>query len=80
MKLIIIYILLSFGFSVDKNGTTSATFLEIDIGGEITCMGGAGVSHVDDASSTYWNPAGLAFSKKKSIIFYESIMDCRNSA
>ncbi len=69
MKLIIIYILLSFGLSVDKNGTTSATFLEIDIGGEITCMGGAGVSHVDDASSTYWNPAGLAFSKKNQLFF-----------
>jgi len=66
---IFIILLFSVGLSVDKNGTTSATFLEIDIGGSITSMGGAGVSHVNDASSSYWNPAGLAFSKKGQLFF-----------
>ena len=32
-------------------------------------MGGAGVSHVNDASSSYWNPAGLAFSKTGQLFF-----------
>ena len=68
MKFLII-LLFSIGLSVDKNGTTSVTFLEIDVGGTITSMGGAGVSHVNDASASYWNPAGLAFSKKSQLFF-----------
>ena len=32
-------------------------------------MGGAGVSFVNDGSSTYWNPAGLAFSNKGELFF-----------
>jgi len=66
---ILLILLLSFVFSVDKNGTTSATFLEIDVGGKITSMGGAGVSHVNDASSSFWNPAGLAFLNKSQLFF-----------
>ena len=68
-------------YAVSKNGTTSANFLEIDIGGYITSMGGAGVSFVDDASSTYWNPAGLAFLKKREILFMDQswIADIKHS-
>jgi hypothetical protein len=46
-------------FGVNRNGTTTANFLEIDIGSPGTAMGGAYVSVVDDVSSVFWNPAGL---------------------
>jgi len=65
----IIILIISITFCVDKNGTAASSFLEIDIGGDITSMGGAGVSHVNDASSSYWNPAGLAFSKTGQLFF-----------
>ena len=66
---ILVVFFISSLFGVNKNGTTASTFLEIDVGGSITGMGGAGVSFVSDASSTYWNPAGLAFSKKGELFF-----------
>jgi hypothetical protein len=46
--------------SVTKVGTTAAGFLAIDIGPRATAMGGAYVSRVNDATSMYWNPAGIA--------------------
>jgi hypothetical protein len=46
--------------SVTKVGTTSASFLGIDVGPRGTGMGGAFVSVVDDATAMYWNPAGVA--------------------
>ena len=39
--------------------TTSAAFLEIGPGARSIGMGGAYVSVADDASSIYWNPAGI---------------------
>ena len=50
---------------VSRNGTTTLNFLEIDIGSSRAAMGGAGVSYVNDASASFWNPAGLAFLNKK---------------
>jgi hypothetical protein len=46
--------------SVSKVGTTAADFLQIDVGPRAVAMGGAFVGAADDASSLYWNPAGLA--------------------
>jgi hypothetical protein len=46
--------------SVTKVGTTAASFLGIDIGPRATAMGGAYVSLANDATSMYWNPAGIA--------------------
>ncbi len=66
---ILVVFFISSLFGVNKNGTTASTFLEIDVGGSIAGMGGAGVSFVSDASSTYWNPAGLAFAKKGELFF-----------
>jgi len=40
-------------------GTAAMTFLKIGIGARATSMGGAFVSMANDASSLYWNPAGL---------------------
>ena len=72
---ILIYILMIFSLSdnlsgVYRNGTTSLSFLEIDIASSRVAMGGAGVSLVSDASSTFWNPAGLAFTKKSDLLFF----------
>ncbi|MBC8479282.1 MAG: PorV/PorQ family protein [FCB group bacterium] len=61
--------LFSMLFSVNRNGTTTANFLEVDIGSTGTAMGGAYVSVVDDVSSVFWNPAGLASMKGSEFMF-----------
>jgi opacity protein-like surface antigen len=45
---------------VTKAGTTAAGFLNIDVGARAIGMGGAFVSMADDATTMYWNPAGIA--------------------
>ncbi len=45
---------------VTKVGTTAASFLGIDVGPRASAMGSAYVSVANDASSMYWNPAGIA--------------------
>ena len=42
-----------------KSGTTSAQFLKIQIGARAIAMGGSYVALASDATSIYWNPAGL---------------------
>ena len=60
VKLLILSILsLCTLFGVNRNGTTAANFLEIDVGSRGTGMGGAYVSVVNDVTSVFWNPAGL---------------------
>ena len=44
----------------EKVGTYDGQFLKIPIGARATAMGGAFVAVADDASSVYWNPAGIA--------------------
>jgi len=44
----------------EKVGTVGAQFLKIGIGARAVGMGSAFVSVADDASSVYWNPAGVA--------------------
>ena len=55
----ILLIAVNMVFSVNRNGTTAANFLEIDLGSAGSSMGGAYVSIVSDMSAVYWNPAGL---------------------
>ena len=43
-----------------KAGTTAASFLNIDVGARAVSMGGAFVSMADDATTMFWNPAGIA--------------------
>jgi len=45
---------------VTKVGTTSGSFLAIDVGPRGTAMGSAYVSVANDATAMYWNPAGIA--------------------
>jgi len=50
----------SFLSAQNNVATTSAAFLEIGPGARSISMGSAYVSVADDASSIYWNPAGIA--------------------
>ncbi|MBK8230551.1 MAG: PorV/PorQ family protein [Candidatus Eisenbacteria bacterium] len=43
-----------------KVGTVGGQFLKIGIGARAAAMGGAFVAVADDASSIFWNPAGVA--------------------
>jgi hypothetical protein len=45
---------------VTKRGTTAADFLRIPVGARATGMGNAFTALVNDATSIYWNPGGLA--------------------
>ncbi len=46
--------------NVDKSGTTSAQFLKIGVGARPMGLGGSFAAVSDDASSPYWNPAGMS--------------------
>ena len=46
--------------NVSKVGTTAASFLSMEVGARAIGMGGAFVALADDATSLYWNPAGIA--------------------
>lgn len=54
---------------VTKTGTTAAKFLSIGIGPRANAMGAAYSAVANDASSMYWNPAGIAFVEKFQGIF-----------
>jgi hypothetical protein len=59
---------------VTKTGTTAAKFLSIGISPRANSMGGAFSSISDDASATYWNPAGVAYSNQLQGLFaYSSL-------
>ena len=47
--------------SVLQAQSSALLFLTIDPGGRPTGMGGAYIAEANDASATYYNPAGLAF-------------------
>ena len=47
------------GEQVTKVGTTTAAFLEIEVGARANGMGGAFVAIADDATALYWNPQVL---------------------
>jgi hypothetical protein len=57
---------------VTKTGTTAAKFLNADVGARAMGMGSAYVSVTDDATSMYWNPAGLARVKENEAVFSHS--------
>lgn len=57
------------GQEVTKAGTTSASFLSIDVGARAVGMGSAYTTLVNDATSMYWNPAGIAGIEKTEALF-----------
>lgn len=54
---------------VTKRGTTAADFLTIPIGARASGMGNAITASVDDGTSIYWNPAGLAALEQGALTF-----------
>ena len=57
-------------FSQNNVATTSAAFLEIGPGARSLGMGSAYVSVASDASSIYWNPAGIVYVTKPEVQSY----------
>ena len=55
--------------NVSKRGTTAAQFLKVSQGARATGMGSAFVAVSDDASSMFWNVAGIARQKNNSVVF-----------
>ena len=58
-----------FNIDVSKVGTTSAPFLEIDVGSKAVGMGSAFVAVANDATALYWNPAGIARLSGNEMVF-----------
>ena len=58
--ILLIYLVFCTAYSQNNVATTSAAFLEIGPGARALGMGSAFVSVANDASSLYWNPAGIA--------------------
>lgn len=66
---IITFFIINFVFANDKIGTTSAAFLKIEPGARAVGLGGAFTAVCDDATSIYWNPAGITTIKNKEVTF-----------
>ncbi|MCP4413442.1 MAG: PorV/PorQ family protein, partial [Gammaproteobacteria bacterium] len=56
-----------YGFDFSKAGTAGLQFLKIGVGAKHTGMGEASSSIVNDASSVFWNPAGLAWMEQSEV-------------
>jgi hypothetical protein len=54
-------------FSSSANGTATAEFLSLGVGGRMGAMGEAATALSDDAFALYWNPAGLTRIEKSSL-------------
>jgi hypothetical protein len=57
----------------DNVSVSGAQFLNLPIGAKAIGMGEAVVATCNDASSLYWNPAGIAFAENKNILFMHGI-------
>jgi len=55
--------------SITKTGTTAAKFLSLGVGARANAMVGAYTAVANDASSIYWNPAGIAASDEFQALF-----------
>ncbi|MCD6321490.1 MAG: PorV/PorQ family protein, partial [Clostridiales bacterium] len=69
VALLICVNILSAQNSPNRVGTTASNFLELGYDPKGIAMGEACVSTVEDLSSIYWNPAGLAFMEKNEMFF-----------
>jgi hypothetical protein len=60
-------------FAADSHATKLAgEFMQTGIGAKALAMGSAYVSVADDASATYWNPAGLVDQEKRQLLLMHS--------
>lgn len=78
LSLFLLFFLLAQSLTVHKSwgfldeglkGTTGANFLKIGVGARASGMGGAFVGIADDATSIYWNTAGLSQLNQQEIVF-----------
>lgn len=60
-------------FDSSAKGTTAAGFLKLAVGARPVAMGEAYTAVVDDASSLYWNPAGLARVERRAATFMHAV-------
>ena len=74
LPLIISLMLIIASYAQNPNlGTGGAQFLQIPIGARAESMAGAVAGYIDDASSVFWNPAGMV--KVKNVEVFFSYMD-----
>ena len=70
---LLLLLLLSVGiFAQEGNtkvGTTSANFLQMDIGARAIALGGAYVAVADDATALFWNSAGIALVENGNAVY-----------
>lgn len=58
--IVLLLVIAQFSFAQNPNlGASGAQFLQIPIGAKAESMGGAIIGLADDASSVFWNPAGI---------------------
>lgn len=58
--IVLLLVIAQFSFAQNPNlGASGAQFLQIPIGAKAESMGGAIIGLTDDASSVFWNPAGI---------------------
>ena len=67
-SLILLVVLVSSVFAVNKTGTTAAKFLAINAGSRAVGLGGAFTAIASDASAMYWNPSGIARLTKTEVL------------
>lgn len=58
--------------NITNVATTSAPFLSIEVGARAIAMGGAFVATSDDATSLYWNPAGIGLLDQNEVSFHHT--------
>lgn len=79
----VLFILLSVNFSSAQTGnagTTGLAFLKLGVGARAGGLGGAFSAVSDDATATFWNPAGLTYVNRAQVAFThaEWIQDITN--
>ncbi|MCB9069940.1 MAG: PorV/PorQ family protein [Calditrichae bacterium] len=80
-KIIAILLVSSFlVFAGENDGVTGMSFLKIGVGARAGGMGEAYAAVADDATATYWNPAGLMASDRNNLtMMYNSWLESVNS-
>jgi len=58
--------------STYKKGTTAGSFLKLEVGARAAALGGSYVGLANDATASYWNPAGLFIRKGFNLSFQNS--------
>jgi hypothetical protein len=69
LSLIILLVLFSVNQSLSQGGGTGLAFLKVGVGGRAGGLGGAYTAVADEASATFWNPAGLSLVNRSQLSF-----------